>query len=155
MTCLSSSVYPNDPQSFTSTSLLIVYGVGNWNNNNRRSQRLISQFGVSKNTCARRDKSSISSKYKSFWMQIRASILHGKEENYMLLFIPTRARVFLKLRTGLFKHATNECFWTTRFLKERCDRDFCCFCFNSAKITAFCLLSCEKMLLQDQQDEFQ
>ena len=39
-------------------------------------------------------------------------------------------------------------------LKEHCHRNFCCFWFNSAKITAFCLLSWKKMLLQKQQDEF-
>ena len=40
-------------------------------------------------------------------------------------------------------------------LKEHCLRNFCCFWFNSAKITALCLLSWAKMLLQNQQDEFQ
>ena len=29
-------------------------------------------------------------------------------------------------------------------LKEHCHRDFCCYCFNSTKITAFCLLSWKK-----------
>lgn len=29
-------------------------------------------------------------------------------------------------------------------LKEHCHWEFCCFWFNSAKITAFCLLSCKK-----------